>query len=207
MDTYGDKVGRIKWTTCRRLPPFSRRSSENTPPPRKYAPPTTLVFWRRREEVLRLCTEDAGWQMEPFVRERRFFLRLRSGRDTFFDSENTCMYTRGDSGGSDTPTLLFSGLFASTSPPPLLPAALRPREGGRCLICDAPLAEIQIVVDNTMPSHVFSVSAAMPREVTHSPHAAYRARGASLYRGTSLIRKQPPPGPYSRSMPRTQWWS
>ena len=26
------------------------------------------------------------------------------------------------------------------------------------------------------------------------------------YRGTSLIRKRPPPGPYSRAMPRALWW-
>ena len=28
-----------------------------------------------------------------------------------------------------------------------------------------------------------------------------------LYRGTSLIRKRPPVGPYSRAMPRALWWS
>ena len=29
----------------------------------------------------------------------------------------------------------------------------------------------------------------------------------SLYRGTSLIRKRPPLGPYNRAMPRALWWS
>ena len=28
-----------------------------------------------------------------------------------------------------------------------------------------------------------------------------------LYRGTSLIRKRPSPGPYSSPMPRALWWS
>jgi len=27
-----------------------------------------------------------------------------------------------------------------------------------------------------------------------------------LYRGTSLIRNRPPPGPYCRIMPRALWW-
>ena len=32
-------------------------------------------------------------------------------------------------------------------------------------------------------------------------------KGASWYRGTSLIRSNPLVGPYSRPMPRVLWWS
>jgi len=31
--------------------------------------------------------------------------------------------------------------------------------------------------------------------------------GAIQYRGTSLIEKRPPLGPYRRPMPRVLWWS
>jgi len=38
---------------------------------------------------------------------------------------------------------------------------------------------------------------------------AWRAgrQQAAAYRGTSLIRNNPPVGPYSRPMPRALWWS
>ena len=38
----------------------------------------------------------------------------------------------------------------------------------------------------------------------HPCHSGSRAR--AQYRGTSLIRKRPPLGPYSRPVPRSLWW-
>ena len=41
----------------------------------------------------------------------------------------------------------------------------------------------------------------------YSPRASRKHRDArGLYRGTSLIRKRAPLGPYSRTMPRALWW-
>jgi len=37
--------------------------------------------------------------------------------------------------------------------------------------------------------------------------ACLSVRGKSLYRGTSLTRNRPHPGPYSRTMPRVLRWS
>ena len=35
----------------------------------------------------------------------------------------------------------------------------------------------------------------------------FRDSGATVYRGTSLIRNTPPLGPYSRIITRVIWWS
>ena len=44
-----------------------------------------------------------------------------------------------------------------------------------------------------------------PQRGTH-PETGVPAE-AGPYRNTSLIRKRPPLGPYSRHMPRALWWS
>ena len=49
-----------------------------------------------------------------------------------------------------------------------------------------------------------SVQGSLETKDTHSLGVLYSSKG---YRGTSLIRNNPTPVPYSRPIPRALWWS